>query len=96
MQKFIVQLIGVFTLKDLPEDYNRVVEFKATLEKREIKETDQIAIIVIKDTTSYHALFLDYYDSMDEIDKELEEQLDGKIYNFTTRNIIEGHLNARK
>ena len=29
MQKFIVGLVGVFTLKDLPEDYEKFVEYSA-------------------------------------------------------------------
>ena len=39
-------------------------------------------------------VFLDSYNSMEEIDKEIEESLDGEIYNFNVRNILEGHLNG--
>ena len=94
MQKFIVGLVGVFTLKDLPEDYEKFVEYKATIDKKELDDTVPIAILQVKDTTSYHVLFLDSYNSMDEIDKEIEESLDGEIYNFNVRNILEGHLNG--
>ena len=94
MQKFIVGLVGVFTLKDLPEDYEKFVEYKATIDKKELDDTVPIAILQVKDTTSYHVLFLDSYNSMEEIDKEIEESLDGKIYNFNVRNILEGHLNG--
>lgn len=94
MQKFITELVGIFTQKDLPEDYEKFVEYKATIDKKDVKENTPIAILKIKDTTSYHVLFLDEYKTMDEIDKEIEESLDGEIYNYNTRNIIEGHLNA--
>ncbi|MBR0471584.1 MAG: DUF749 family protein [Methanosphaera sp.] len=94
MQKFIVELIGVFTQKDLPEDYEKFVEYKATMLNREVSETDKIAVLKVKDTTSYQILFLDDYNSMDEIDKEIDETLDGKIYNFNIRKILEGHLNG--
>lgn len=94
MQKFIVGLVGVFTLKDLPEDYEKFVEYKATIDKKELDDTVPIAILQVKDTTSYHILFLDSYNSMEEIDKEIEESLDGEIYNFNVRNILEGHLNG--
>lgn len=94
MQKFIVELVGVFTLKDLPEDYEKFVEYKATIDKKELDDTVPIAILQVKDTTSYHVLFLDSYNSMEEIDKEIEESLDGEIYNFNVRNILEGHLNG--
>ena len=88
MQKFIVGLVGVFTLKDLPEDYEKFVEYKATIDKKELDDTVPIAILQVKDTTSYHVLFLDSYNSMEEIDKEIEESLDGEIYNFNVRNIL--------
>lgn len=94
MQKFIVELIGVFTQKDLPEDYEKFVEYKATIDKKELDDSVPIAILQVKDTTSFHVLFLDMYDSMDEIDKEIEESLDGQIYNFNIRKILEGHLNG--
>ena len=94
MQKFIVELIGVFTQKDLPEDYEQFVEYKATIENKELTEQDKIAVLRVKDTTSYHILFLDSYESMEEIDKEVDEKLDGQIYNFNIRKILEGHLNA--
>ena len=94
MQKFIVELVGVFTQKDLPEDYEQFVDYKATIDKKEITDKDKIAVLRIKDTTSYHILFLDNYESMEEIDKEIDEALDGKIYNFQIRKILEGHLNA--
>ena len=94
MQKFIVGLVGVFTLKDLPEDYEKFVEYKATIDKKELDDTVPIAILQVKDTTSYHVLFLDSYNSMEEIDKEIEESLDGEIHNFNVRNILEGHLNG--
>ena len=94
MQKFIVGLVCVFTLKDLPEDYEKFVEYKATIDKKELDDTVPIAILQVKDTTSYHVLFLDSYNSMEEIDKEIEESLDGEIYNFNVRNILEGHLNG--
>ena len=48
----------------------------------------------VKDTTSYHVLFLDEYDSLEQIDQELEEKLDGQIYNYTIRNILQGHMNG--
>ncbi|MBQ6218518.1 MAG: DUF749 domain-containing protein [Methanosphaera sp.] len=94
MQKFIVELIGVFTQRDLPEDYEQFVEYKATIENKELTDKDKIAVLRVKDTTSYHILFLDSYESMEEIDKEVEEKLDGQIYNFNIRKILEGHLNA--
>lgn len=94
MQKFIVELIGVFTQKDLPEDYQQFVDFRVNMNNKELTDKDKIAVLRVKDTTSYHILFLNDYNSMEEIDKEIDETLDGKIYNFNIRKILEGHLNA--
>ncbi len=94
MQKFIVELIGVFTQKDLPEEYEQFVEYKATIENKEITDKDKIAVLRVKDTTSYQIFFLNDYESLEELDKEVDEKLDGKIYNFNIRKILEGHING--
>ncbi|MCD7781251.1 MAG: DUF749 domain-containing protein, partial [Methanosphaera sp.] len=85
---------GVFTKKDLPEDYDKFLEYKVTISNKEVTDTTPIAILKIKDTTSYHVVFLDDYDSIDELDKELDETIDGEIYNYNIRNILEGHING--
>ena len=94
MQKFIVELIGVFTTKDMPEDYQQFLDFRVNIDNKELTDKDKIAVLRVKDTTSYHILFLNDYSSMDEIDNEIDETLDGKIYNFQTRKILEGHINV--
>jgi len=94
MQKFIVELIGVFTQKDLPEDYEQFVEYKATIENKEITAEDKIAVLRVKDTTSYQIFFLNDYESLEQLDQEVDEKLDGKIYNFNVRKILEGHING--
>ncbi|WP_409200747.1 DUF749 domain-containing protein [Methanobrevibacter sp. DSM 116169] len=87
---FIATLGGIFRFKDLPEEYGPYVQFKATIEKREINDNDEIAILDITGTDSHHVLFLDSYDNLDEIKEELKDA-DAKI-NHTTLKIIGGHL----
>lgn len=87
---FIATLGGIFKFKDLPEEYGPYVQFKATIEKREVKEMDEIAILDITGTDSHHVLFLDSYENIDQIKKELREA-DAKV-NVTTLKILEGHL----
>lgn len=87
---FVATLDGIFKYSDLPEEYEPYVQFKATIDKREIKDTDEIAILNIKGTDSHHVLFLDAYNGINEIQKELKEA-DAKI-NHTTLKIIGGHL----
>ena len=87
---FIATLGGIFRFKDLPEEYGPYVQFKATIEKREIDDNDEIGILDITGTDSHHVLFLDSYNNTDEIQKELKEA-DAKV-NHTTLKILGGHL----
>jgi len=87
---FIAKLVGIFTFKELPEEFIPFVRFKASLDKREIPENEEIAILNISGTESYHILFMDSYKNIDEIKEELKEA-DAKI-NYNTRKILEGHL----
>jgi hypothetical protein len=87
---FIATLGGIFKFKDIPEEYGPYVQFKATIEKREVKDDDEIAILDITGTESHHVLFLDSYDNIEQIKNELEDA-DAKV-NHTTLKIIEGHL----
>ena len=81
---------GIFKYSDLPEEYEPYVQFKATIEKRELKQSDEIAILNIAGTSTHHVLFLDSYQNISEIENELKEA-DAKI-NHTTLKIIGGHL----
>ncbi|MDP3035396.1 MAG: DUF749 domain-containing protein [Methanobacteriaceae archaeon] len=87
---FIATLTGIFEFKDLPEEYGSFAHYKAGLEKREIKDNDEIAVLNIQGTESYHILFLDSYKNIKEIQEELTAA-DAKV-NHTTLKILEGHL----
>ncbi|MCK9151271.1 DUF749 domain-containing protein [Methanobacterium alcaliphilum] len=87
---FIATLAGIFKFNELPEEYGSFVDFKARLEKKEIDDDDEIAILNIKGTESYHVLFLDSYENINEIKEELKDA-DAKI-NHTSLKILEGHL----
>ena len=87
---FVATLDGIFKYSDLPEEYEPYVQFKATIDKRELNASDEIAILNIAGASTHHVLFLDSYESTDEIEHELKEA-DAKI-NHTTLKIIGGHL----
>ena len=89
---FLATLDGIFKYSDLPEEYEPYVQFKATIEKRELKQSDEIAILNIAGTSTHHVLFLDSYENISEIENELKDA-DAKI-NHTTLKIIGGHLRA--
>ncbi|ADL58052.1 MULTISPECIES: DUF749 domain-containing protein [Methanothermobacter] len=87
---FIATLKGIFTLKDLPEEFKPFVDYKAGLEKKELSDDDEVAILSIQGTQSNHVLILSSYSNVEEIRKELEEA--GAKINHTTLKILEGHL----
>ncbi len=87
---FIATLVGIFKFEELPQEYGPYVRYKASLENKNIKENDEIAILNIKGTESYHVIFIDSYKNISEIEKELKEA-DAQL-NYNTKKILEGHL----
>ena len=90
IKMFVATLDGIFKYSDLPEEYEPYVQFKATIDKRELKQSDEIAILNIAGTSTHHVLFLDSNNNTREIEKVLKEA-DAKIIH-TTLKIIGGHL----
>ena len=87
---FVATLDGIFKYSDLPEEFEPYVQFNAAIDKRELKPSDEMAILNITGTSTHHVLFLDSYNNVSEIEQELKEA-DAKI-NHTTLKIIGGHL----
>ena len=87
---FIASLVGIFKYEELPEKYGPYVQYKASLEKKSINEDEEIAILNISGTESYHVLLLNSYSSLNEIKEELKEA-DAKL-NYSTKKILEEHL----
>ncbi|MDP1553052.1 MAG: DUF749 domain-containing protein [Methanobacteriaceae archaeon] len=87
---FIATLTGIFEFKDLPKEYGPFVQYKAGLDKKELQDNVEIAVLNIQGTESFHILFLDSYNDIKEIQDELTAA-DAKI-NHTTLKILEGHL----
>ena len=87
---FIASLVGIFKYEELPEKYGPYVQYKASLEKKSISEDEEIVILNISGTESYHVLLLNSYSSLNEIKEELKEA-DAKL-NYSTKKILEEHL----
>ena len=87
---FVATLVGIFPFKDLPEKYGPFAQHKASIEKRTIKDSDEVAIMNIAGTESNHVLFLDSYKDIKEIEKELKI-VDAEL-NYNSKKILEGHL----
>ena len=88
---FVATLDRIDKVKNVEDEMMNYVKFKAAMEKRDWDEEDEIAILQIVGTTSYHVLFLDSYNSLEEIKKELKEQSDAKI-NAPSLNVIKRYF----
>ncbi len=73
---FVATLDRIDKVKNVEDEMMNYVKFKAAMEKRD---------------WSYHVLFLDSYNSLDEIKKELKEQSDAKI-NAPSLNVIKRYF----
>ncbi|WP_414469494.1 DUF749 domain-containing protein [Methanobacterium sp. ACI-7] len=87
---FIATLAGIFKFEELPKEYGPYVQYKASLENKDISEDDEIAVLNIQGTESYHVLFLDSYKNINEIEEEMKNA-EAKL-NYNTKKILEGHL----
>jgi len=87
---FIATLVGIFKFEELPEEYGPFVQYKASIENKDINDDEEIAILNIRGTESHHVLFLSSYNNVNQIKDELK-QADAKV-NQTTLKILEGHL----
>ena len=90
MVLFIASLVGIFKYNELPEKFNPYVQYKASLENKDIGDNDEIAILNISGTESYHVLFINSYNSIDEIVEELKIA-EAKL-NYSSKKILEEHL----
>ncbi len=89
---FIATLVGIFKYMELPEKYGPFVQYKASIEDKSIKEDEEIAILNVTGTESYHVLFIKSYKSIAEIEKELDDA-DAKL-NYSSKKILEEHVNT--
>ncbi|HNR26809.1 MAG TPA: DUF749 domain-containing protein [Methanobacteriaceae archaeon] len=87
---FVASLVGVFRYTELPEKFGPFVQYKASIEDKTIENEDEIAILNISGTESFHVLFLSSYKDIKEIEAELKDA-DAEI-NFSSKKILEGHL----
>jgi hypothetical protein len=79
-------LIGVYTLRDMPEELTGFVNFQAKLEKHELRMDERIALLVIVGTTSYVAVFVETVNDLTAVEKRLRDQ-DAEMDNVTKESL---------
>ena len=79
-------LIGVYTLRDMPEELTGFVNFQAKLEKHELRMDERIALLVIVGTSSYVPLFVETISDLTAAERKLREQ-DAEMDNVTKESL---------
>jgi len=79
-------LIGVYTLRDMPEELSGFVNFQAKLERHELRMDERIALLVIVGTSSYVPLFVETISDLTAAEKKLRDQ-DAEMDNVTRESL---------
>jgi hypothetical protein len=79
-------LIGVYTLRDMPEELTGFVNFQAKLERHELRMDERIALLVIVGTSSYVPVFVETISDLTAIEKKLRDQ-DAEMDNVTKESL---------
>ena len=85
-------LIGVYTLREMPEELTGFVNFQAKLERHELRMDERIALLVIVGTSSYVPLFVETISDLAAAEKKLREQeaeMDNVTKESLTRVMVE-------
>ena len=80
-------LIGVYTLRDMPEELTGFVNFQAKLEKHELRMDERIALLVIVGTSSYVPVVVETIRDLLAAEKKLRYQ-DAEMDNVTRESLI--------
>ena len=67
-------LVGVYTVREFPEELLPFMNIQARREKKELKLSEKVAVFQIENTASFVVAFLSTLASAEEMQKRLEEQ----------------------
>ncbi len=71
---FKAQLVGVYTVGEMPDELRPFVNLEARRRRRELNLSDRFIALQIEGTLSYLTFFLDTISSISQLEKELKEQ----------------------
>jgi len=89
-------LIGVYTLREMPEELTGFVNFQAKLDRYELRLDERIALLVIVGTSSYVPVFVERITDLSTAEKKLHGQ-DAEMDNVTRESLerVISELRAR-
>jgi len=68
------RMVGVFTVREMPEELLPFLNIQAKREKKELKLSEKVAVFQIENTSSFVVAFLSTLKSADEMEKRLNDQ----------------------
>jgi hypothetical protein len=71
---FKAQLVGVYTVGEMPDELRPFVNLEARRRRRELSLDDRFIALQIEGTLSYLTFFLDTISSISQLESELKEQ----------------------
>ncbi len=91
---FKAQLVGVYVVRETPDELRPFLNLEAKRQNRELKMSDKFAALQVQGTMSYLTFFLDSSSSMEELDARLAGQ--GCELEPVSRRTLEEILRKRK
>jgi hypothetical protein len=74
MRLYKAQLVGVYQVREMPEELRPFLNLQAAREKRQLKMSDKAVMLQIVGTSSYVVAFLDTLNSITELEDRLRQQ----------------------
>jgi hypothetical protein len=68
------RLVGVYTVRELPEELLPFMNIQARRENKELKLSEKVAVFQIENTASFVVAFLSTLGSPEEMEKRLQGQ----------------------
>jgi len=88
------QLVGVYQVREIPEELRPFLNLQAKGENRQLKMSDKVVMLQVVGTASFIAVFLDTTGSVAELEDRLQKQ-DTEMTEIT-KMTIERLLEERK
>jgi hypothetical protein len=73
-QLYKAQLVGVYEVREMPEELRPFLNLQARRENRQLKMSDNAVMLQVVGTSSFVAVFLDTIGSVSELDERLRQQ----------------------
>ena len=94
---FKAQLVGVYTVSEMPDELRPFVNLEARRRKRELRLDDKFIALQIEGTLSFLTFFLDTIPSIGQLETELKAQecLLDPVSRVSVEKVIEHHRSRR-